>query len=75
MTEEFNLSEKRREIFKRFYQTEMMPSTLQYEIEQQDKEFIKRLKEELNNEVKIAENMKVINQHEIIDNLAGEDLK
>ena len=74
MTEEFNLHNERKKWFNKWI-TKRLTGRAVAEFKQIDKEFIKRLKEELNNEVKIAENMKVINQHEIIDNLAGEDLK
>ena len=80
MNEEFNLSEKRMEFYRELCQEypNFKWGMIFQRIFEQDKEFIKRLKEELDNEQVDYANLDYIYKEtamEIIDKLAGEKLK
>jgi len=78
MKKEFKLSEKRKELIRRLTKLNYTTAQIDYimcEVMFDDKEFIRRLKEQI---PKVAENedtMECWHQHLIIDNLAGVGFK
>ena len=73
MTKEFNLSEKRKELFEDFN----VPEEFREIIEKQDKEFIKLLKQEIWIAEDLSENLMSmgVRINEALDKLAGDKLR